>query len=348
MSGIKRAINFLIYYSGMVFIFRYFYFKFLDYQPRILFFHRVVSRANRHYDFFRLLGHINSEEFEKRIKHLVKFYKIISLDEYCDKIQNGERMKRSLIMTFDDGYECFYRIVYPLLKKYNISATVFLATGFIGNNGGTLWYDELIYLIASTREKSFFCPEILEKSYKLNNDICKKKLYLDLNKALKNIDNKAKEQIMEKLFGILKVEKAEIKIENEMLTWEQVKEMHLSGLVSFGAHTESHPILTRITMNEAENEIKGSRERIKKELGCEIRLFAYPNGSTDDFSPEIKKIVRETGFSLAVTTIDDLSKNNDFYEVSRSGVNREPDFMFALRMSGVFDLVRRFRKVKNK
>lgn len=39
--------------------------------------------------------------------------------------------KKSIVLTFDDGYEDFYTVVFPLLKKYNIRATVYIINDFL-------------------------------------------------------------------------------------------------------------------------------------------------------------------------------------------------------------------------
>ena len=348
MSKIKPLINRTIYYSGLVFILREIYFKLFGYQTRFLCFHRVVDNSNYYYSFLRILGRLNVEEFEKRIKYLMRFYKVVSLDEYYNKIQKCEKIKRTLVLTFDDGYKCFYKNVFPLLKKYRIPASIFLTTKFIDNNEDMFWYDKLIFLIATTKEKYFYCPEILNKQYKLLNYKDKKELYFGLNSFLKGLDDDVKNEMVKKLFQILKVEEIELKEKEQMLTWAQIQEMYNSGLVTYGAHTVSHPILTRIPLKAVENELRSSKERIELELNCKIKSFVYPNGSKNDFDLEIKELVKKTGYAIAFTTINNFNTKHDFYEMPRYDIIREPFFMFGLKISGVFDLVDWLKNKKNK
>jgi len=42
---------------------------------------------------------------------------------------------RSAFLTFDDGYDNFYSIVLPLLKKYNVKATLFVINNYVGRTG---------------------------------------------------------------------------------------------------------------------------------------------------------------------------------------------------------------------
>jgi peptidoglycan/xylan/chitin deacetylase (PgdA/CDA1 family) len=74
------------------------------------------------------------------------------------------------------------------------------------------------------------------------------------------------------------------------LTWAQVREMADSGLVSVGAHTHTHPDLTRLSMGAVRDEVERSHRLIADRVGRAPRHFAYPWGS---FTPEIRQIVGE-------------------------------------------------------
>lgn len=68
-----------------------------------------------------------SKVFEDFIQNAMRRYDFISLEDAIYKLQNNIQIKTpSLVLTFDDGFEeCFY-IIFPILKKYNISATFFI------------------------------------------------------------------------------------------------------------------------------------------------------------------------------------------------------------------------------
>ncbi len=62
-----------------------------------------------------------------------------------------------------------------------------------------------------------------------------------------------------------------------MLSWGQIREMHRAG-ISFGAHTLTHPDLTRLAPREIEVEVRESQARIEDAIGAPVRAFAYPFG----------------------------------------------------------------------
>ena len=69
--------------------------------------------------------------------------------------------------------------------------------------------------------------------------------------------------------------------ERDMLSWREIREMHGYGL-EFGAHTLTHPDLTRLPSNQVEYEIRDSKAVIEEALGVPVPSFAYPYGRYDD------------------------------------------------------------------
>jgi len=82
---------------------------------------------------------VTSEAFDDQMKYLSSNgYTPINLDE----IDNCSQYKKPIIITFDDGYKDNYSCAYPILKKYNIKATIFMVTKYI-NAGGFLSKDQI-------------------------------------------------------------------------------------------------------------------------------------------------------------------------------------------------------------
>ncbi len=88
----------------------------------------------------------------------------------------------------------------------------------------------------------------------------------------------------------------------------------LAELQEIGAHTLSHPHLTRINRTEAQSEIVGSKEYLENLLGKKIKMFCYPSG---EFNDEIKDLVKAAGFLGARTTKSfQIKLPHDFFEFS--------------------------------
>ena len=86
----------------------------------------------------------------------------------------------------------------------------------------------------------------------------------------------------------------------DTLSWSELRRLMSQG-VSVGGHTRSHPALTRMSVEDARREIRGSRDDLQRELGAWLPVFAYPFGDHDD---AVVRVAREEGFELAVTCHD--------------------------------------------
>ena len=73
-------------------------------------------------DFQRQMEYLNRED-----------YNVVPLAGLVDLLRKGKKIPRkTVVLTFDDGFEDNYFNVFPLLKRYGFPATIFLATGFVG------------------------------------------------------------------------------------------------------------------------------------------------------------------------------------------------------------------------
>lgn len=92
-----------------------------------------------------------------------------------------------------------------------------------------------------------------------------------------------------------------------MLTWQQIREAERAGM-EIGAHTHTHPQLDILTDDEAWTEIARSKWRLEEELGHRVESFAYPHGY---YSPSVRKLVQQAGFSSACAVKHAFSANDD-------------------------------------
>src|SRR5262249_42695010 len=90
--------------------------------------------------------------------------------------------------------------------------------------------------------------------------------------------------------------------EYRAMTWAELKALAAQGF-DIGAHTRTHPILSRIPRARLADEILGCKQELEARLGTSVRHFAYPNGKADDYTRDVLDAVREAGYEAAVTAI---------------------------------------------
>lgn len=96
--------------------------------------------------------------FDQQMKYLKdNGYRVIPIGDFFDFLNyQGAIPKRSVLITIDGGHRSAYDIVYPILKKYGLSATFFIYADSIGKNEMSLTWDQLKQLKADGFEVSSF------------------------------------------------------------------------------------------------------------------------------------------------------------------------------------------------
>lgn len=276
---IKKSISFICYYSGLLHLLRI-----LDKKNRTLIIaYHTVDQTN----------------FEKQIKFLHKYYNVISFDDIDNPKINSKKGKK-IIITFDDGYKNNLDIAYPILKKYDIPATIYVTTEFIEKNTYAWW------------------DRILNSNTKLNLPELK-------NNSPQNI-----EKFVFQKTGLKPNSKKPSKY--KFMNWMELKQ--ISDIFTIGSHTVTHPILTQIPIRLAKNEIQNSKSIIEKKLKIKVNHFAYPNGN---FNEKLINLVKENGYKTATAYKKGYFKSDQMYCLNRRGINHMDDIsIFSMKIVGVF------------
>ena len=304
-------------------------------QAVIIMYHRVGTNKD-----IWSIDTTDTSDFEKQMKYLLKTHKIISLEKLARAIIEKRALpKRAAVITFDDGYKDNYTNAFPILKKYNIPATIFLTTGHIGTDN-LFWWDKIGYILCNTKLKGLELEDFGHISSPSMNNISQS---LDMIiEEFERIPENKKNDLIEKLVKISDVDIPKDIGRDVILSWEEVKEMNENG-INFGAHTVTHPILTNLSLKQAKHEIVQSKKDIKKRLWKSVSTFSYPSGLADDFNAEIINLLKENGFICAVTRIPKtITSKTDLYELGRLPPGWNYD-SFKFCISGLYSDIFRFK-----
>ena len=262
--------------------------------------------------------------FERQCAYLREHYTPVSLSEIYESVRKDRPLPYNAVaLTVDDGYLDFYLHAYPVLKRHGIPATVFLITDF--TDGQTWpWWNQVEYAFAHTTVQTVGADRDAECLRTIEN--------------LKSIPNRDRMEFVANLPTSFKLDMPRKAPSGfEPMTWDQIREMAGNG-IEFGAHTKSHPILSRVeTEAELQQEICGSKQRISDELGREAVHFCYPNGCFGDIGGPARRAVEEAHFKTAVTTESGLVDSHaDPFMLRRVVLDPDlPDLYFRQRLAGL-------------
>lgn len=254
--------------------------------------------------------------FEKVICFLKSKYSMVSADDLHDFYQNRAHLSKSCHITVDDADKTFYDIIFPVLKKHNVPASLF-ASPKICSEQINFWFQEIEgYDEAVLRN-------ITSKMLRLPADALLKFSIASVLKALP-ID-----QIHEAIKLYQETTGTPPKPFQNM-TVDNLKEVDASGLVSIGGHTMNHPILHNENDERSRYEIEASINGLSQLLGHEIKYFAYPNGIYKfDFTEREESYLTDCGIRLAFSTeAKNLSPDDIRTRVPRVGVSCAENMLF--------------------
>ncbi len=251
-------------------------------EPCILTFHGL--RADDDPGLLDNSLHTAASVFRDVCRHLAGSYRVMHLSQIIRALEKRLPLPdRTLAITFDDGYASNHDIAFPILREFSLPATIFVTTGFV-DGSDSLWFHRLEHAISKQGRGAAHFGEIAHRL-----------------KALPQEQLADEMDRIERECGADYASLAETPAIFKPLTWQQIRAMHHSGLVEFGGHTHRHLILGRCAEETARREITQSRDRLANELDVTPKIFAYPNGQPGDSSPLTARLLREAGFTSAVT-----------------------------------------------
>ena len=264
----------------------------------VLMYHAVIKKALPISDWCFL----EERRFADQIAYLVKHCRIVPLREIPSLI-NSKDVRPVVAVTFDDGFQNNYDVAFPILKKWRIPATIFLATDFVGSDD-TVWFCRIHEALCKTLLSGFEWEGL---KFDLSSPSSRAHASSALQAWLKGHSHP---QLLEKMRSLIRAlghdpqKPVAIGSPYRMLGPAEIREMGGSGLIDFGAHTCSHAILSGLSNPEREREIAGSIDAIQRLTGAPCTLFAYPNGRPQDYGPCDINTLNERKVEVAVTTIE--------------------------------------------
>lgn len=263
---------------------------------------------------FALVGHTvsNGHAFGSLLDKLLREgISIIPLRKFVDDFRDGKLARNACLLTFDDAHRSVAEIAHPECVRRGVPYTIF-ACGEPSAGGMAPWFAR--YEVLARRVDA----GLLARSWRglgaqrFHNTTA-------LLSALKCIP------LPEVLEGLQRAETAwEVDpgatSRPHYLFGDELARLHDTGLVSIGSHTERHPVLANLGIEEQESEIRRGVESVQRYVPVESAL-AIPDGWRTSFNRCTRSVLQALEFDAAFTTIErPLSKSDDRLILPRIGI----------------------------
>lgn len=229
------------------------------------YYHIVRNNQVDHIEY--LYSYKNEQQFRADIDFLLQHYNPIqTIDQLRD-----DQLKNSFLISFDDGLEEVYSVVFPILKEKNIKAFFFLNPNFI-DNVDSLYKHDISVILKHLNDNQFDAKTTEAIAAIMQFDFTSNEEFISKFKNTKFADrHKIKEVVVFLGIDI----KHYLTHQKVYLSKAQIQEMLDYGMF-FGGHTLSHPPLIQLSHEEKKAEIIGSIEWVKTNFNIDYSAFAFP------------------------------------------------------------------------
>ncbi|MFZ0927659.1 MAG: polysaccharide deacetylase family protein [Syntrophobacteraceae bacterium] len=272
---VKGLLRRMIHISGVNTILRLIHRSY----PRIIMFHQIQPAGCRN------SKGLPAQDFLSYLKYIKKHFDPIKITDLVSyKHKNGVFPSNAVAITFDDGYRSFYDLAWPLLKRMEMPATVFVIPQLVRQDAW-LWPDRVAFLYESGYGK--LTSESLT----------------DLISRLKTMAATERNSFIGEIQTVSGISlPGTIPEDYRLMSWEQLREICQSGLIEIGSHTLTHPILTNESLDTCWAELLQSRLILQAELGIPASSFCYPNGQPGDYSLEHCEMLGKAGYTCGIAS----------------------------------------------
>lgn len=265
---------------------------------------------------------VMESKFHAQMLYLKRNFDVVSIDEALKRLSQRDSGKRpTAIVTFDDGYLGNKQTVWPIVRELEIPITIFVSTSAVKDQS-PYWYDRLIAVFSSENAVVVDLRDHGLKEYRINHQESaaarwdeKQRMLADLKSLLPGARASALEVALQHF------DRSARSIEPlSSLSIGDIQEMAQSPLITFGAHSHCHSILTQLPRDQVMRSVQLSKHLLEEWTNMPIRHFAYPNG---DFNDVVVGVVRECGFITSQATTPGVWRpSHSLFSIPRISVGR--------------------------
>jgi len=298
------------------------------------------------------------KHFAEHLEVLREDYRPMTFKDWVANLKRGRLPRHAVAVTFDDGYADNLFNAKVLLEKYGVPATVFIAAGQVGH-GEEFWWDQLEQILlgpgdlpeemdldmggTTVRFRLSEKAQKTERKYALHrawnlfrpdDPTCRHQAYRSLCQLFRAMDGEVRKVNLDKMSSCAGVSR-QARATHRTLSELEVKDLSSGELVEVGAHTVTHPMLSRLSSDQQRAEIRLGKQMLEEMIGRRVGSFAYPYGTAGSYTAETVASVRDAGFDQACSNFEGrVWRLTDRYQLPRTVVRNWSGDEFARRLEG--------------
>lgn len=262
---------------------------------------------------------VDAGAFEAQMTWLRERFDVIPLGQAAVGLAQGFS-RPTAVLTFDDGFMNNHDVAFPVLRRLGLPATIFVCTDLVDTQE-TLWFCQLNRALAHSAHDWL---EWDDRRFDLRGPQARAAVSATLQASLKRWAPDGLRRELRTIIARLDEnpdQAVEPRSPYRILSASALRAMQASGLVEIGGHSRTHTILSQLVPHDRRDQIAGSVSAVATLTGRPCRLFAYPNGRAEDYTPDCLDILESCGVETAVTAIDGTNDaSTPRLELRRRGV----------------------------
>lgn len=286
----------------------------LESRAIVLLYHRIAQ-----FDPDPQLLCVSPAHFAEHLHHLQRSYRPISLRALGKASSKGSIPRNAAVVTFDDGFVDNLENALPLLRRYDVPATVFVASGYVDRNRefpsdalerclfqqGTLPNSLTLEIGGKVHSWHVGDARADQRSWNIameNDPTPRHRCYRELHSLLRPLGDESRQSVLDNLAAWASCS-TDARSDRRAFSSDELRSLNGDGLIEVGAHGANHLVLASQPCEAQQYEIAESKQRLETIIGQPVSSFSYPYGGSDDVSDHTKALVKEAGFERACANV---------------------------------------------
>lgn len=239
----------------------------------------------------------SAAQFERQLEYLSQRHHFVSLDDIRRYLDGGELPPNAVYISFDDGYRECLETTLPILQRFGVRATFFIATSFTEDRR-LPWWDRLSLLVRRRKHDQV----VLDHPYPMELDLSRESEAIHqlqvLVKTHYGLDlQRFLDDLAEATGARLEPDEEREMVDRHLLTWNELRELKAAGQ-DLQCHTHTHRVLHTLRPEDLRQELRLSRRILTERVGGPIDAIAYPVGYPIGGANRIRRALEAEGFRV--------------------------------------------------